>query len=317
MPHVIKKDVIGMQGLARTIARELAGLGFTVTNVDGVAANAVLDDSSRIVLSAGPTIDPKFNNEPWSVVVEGHDLDRWVSLNVVPTPQISDDGKVAKITATAEAGRLSVDNLINRYFVSFDAWGIAEEADYTAVPLTLFISTSDHGFTLHVAADALDNTGKAYSWAVVQRPVLESSMAVPAGPAPLFAVFRAEGSGDPDVLNAKEIQRITVREADIHAAALAVTACSFAPDVAPIINSMQQVSVTVDNNAVVSFPQRINTHRHVYALMLDMLGYTSADIMSSASDVPIAFAGVPQRTYKAMNANGANNRGLRVLFPTD
>lgn len=317
MPHVIKKDVIGMQNLARTIARELAGLGFTVTNVDGVAAGAVLDDSSRIVLSAGPTVDPKFTNEPWSIVVEGHDAGRWVSLNVVPTTQVSADGKVSQLDLNSESGRLSVDNLLNRYFVSFPVWGVSEGADYSAVPMTLFISTTNHGVALHVSADSLDNSGKSFSWAVIQRPVVESSLAVPAGPAPLFAVYRAEGSGDPDVFNDKEIQRITVREADIHAAAKAVTACGFAPDVAPIINMMQQVSVTADNNAVVSFPQRINTHRHTYALMLDMLGYTSADIMSAASDVPITFAGNPQRTYKAMNANGANNRGLRILFPTD
>lgn len=316
MTHIIKKDVIGMQNLAREISRSLVDLGFTVSIVDGVASTNILDNSSRIVLSASATVDPKFANEPWSIVVEGHDADRWTSINAVPTTQVSANGEVAKLDDVCEAGRLSVDNLIARYFVSFNAWGIAEGADYSAHPLTLFISTTDHGVAIHVAADALDNSGKAYSWAVIQRPVVESSMAVPAGACPLFAVYRCEGSGDPDVLNDKEIQRITVREADIHAAARCVTACGFAPDVAPIINTMQQVSVTQGNDAVISFPQRINTHRHVYAYMLDMLGYTSADIMSSASDVPIAFAGVPQRTYKAMNANGANNRGVRILFPT-
>lgn len=76
-----------------------------------------------------------------------------------------------------------------------------------------------------------------------------------------------------------------------------------APDVTPIINVLQQVS-TPENNAVIQFPKRINTHRHTYSLLLDMLGYISADIMSADSEVPVTFTGQPERKY-LHNANGA------------
>lgn len=313
--HRVLDKVVGMQNLARALAQELSTQGFNVTNVDGLANAAVTPDAKRIVLSATDTVDPKAVNEPWSIVIEGHDLDRWLSVNVVPTVQVNDRGVVSKMTATTESGRLSVDSKIDRYFIDFAKWGISEGATYDAVPFTVYVCTTDHGVAVHVSIDSKDHTGKAFSWFCVQRPVQASNLQVPAGPAPLFAVFRSEGGGDPDVYDPNEIIRITVRERDIHAAAAPVTACGFAPDVAPIINAMQQVAVTYDNNAIISFPQSINTHRHVYSLTLDMLGYTSADICSSASEVPIVFSGNPERTYTAMNANGANNRGLRILFP--
>lgn len=307
--------VVGMQNLARAVAHALSEVGFNVTNVDGLLNAAVTPDAKRIVLAATNTVDPKASNEPWSIVIEGHDLDRWLSVNVVPTVQVSDSGVVSKSSETTESGRLSVDCKIDRYFVDFKRWGISDGATYDALPFSIYVCTTDHGVAVHISIDSLDRTGKAFSWFCIQRPVQPSNLEVPVGPAPLFAVFRSEGGGDPDVYDPNEVIRITVRERDIHAAAAPVTACGFAPDVTPIINAMQQVAVTYDNNAIISFPQSINTHRHVYALTLDMLGYTSADICSSASEVPIVFAGNPERTYTAMNANGANNRGLRVLFP--
>ena len=313
--HRVLDKVVGMQNLARALAQELSTLGFNVTNVDGLANAAVTPDAKRIVLEATDAVDPKAANEPWSIVVEGHDLDRWLSVNVVPTVQVNGSGVVSKMTEDTESGRLSVDSKTDRYFIDFAKWGISEGATYDALPFTAYVCTTDHGVAVHVSIDSKDHTGKAFSWFCVQRPVQASNLQVPVGPAPLFAVFRSEGGGDPDVYDPNEIIRITVRERDIHAAAAPVTACGFAPDVAPIINAMQQVAVTYDNNAIISFPQSINTHRHVYSLTLDMLGYTSADICSSASEVPIVFSGNPERTYTAMNANGANNRGLRILFP--
>lgn len=309
------EKVVGMQNVARAIAQAMSEMGFTVTTVDGLPNTVVTTDAKRIVLDATNTVDPKAVNEPWSVVIEGHDLDRWLSVNVVPTVQVNSASVVSKMSETTESGRLSVGSKIDRHFINLTQWGVSEGATYDALPFTIYICTTNHGIGVHVSIDALDNTGKAFSWFIVQRPVQQSNLEVPVGPAPLFAVFRSEGNGDPDVFDANEVIRITVRERDIHAASSPVTACGFEPDVWPIINAMQQVSVTPDNNAVITFPQQINTHRHVYALMLDMLGYTSADICSSASEVPIVFSGNPSRTYTALNANGANNRGLRILFP--
>ena len=313
MASIIERNIVGLEELARVAAQKLVNIGFIVTHVDNVASTTITPTSKRIVLSAPVVVDAKVDDEPWAIVFEGQDQGRWLSANIVPTQQILSNGAVAKLDEKVEAGRLSTGANTERYFIDLTAWGVSKEADYAAIPFTLFISNTNHGISMHVCIEGMDGSGRAYSWFVCQRGVNEATMQVPVR-SPLFCVFKAEGTGNPDELNANEVLRYTVRESDIHAAALPVTACSFAPDVTPIINVLQQVSVTPENNAVIQFPKRINTHRHTYSLLLDMLGYISADIMSADSEVPVTFTGQPERKYLAMNANGANNRGVRILL---
>lgn len=308
-------SVIGFEALARELASNMAEAGMTVHIVDGIESNAIIESSKRMVLMATTSVDPKIANEPWCVVVEGNDVAKSMSVNCIPTKQLLDAGSVAKLGSDIESGRLSTNCSTENFFAGFSQWGVDVSADLAAVPMTLYFCSTNHGIAFHVSVNARDNTGTAFSWAVIQRGVQESTMEVPTGASPLFAVFRTGGNGDPDSHQPDEVQRITVREQDIPAAALPVTACGFAPDVVPIMNIMQQVSVLQNNNAVINFPQMINTQRHLYRLMLDMLGYTSADIFSAASEVPVTFAGAATRTYLALNANGLNNRGVRVLFP--
>lgn len=308
-------SVIGFEALARALAAYMAEAGMTVHMVDGTESNTIVETSKRIVLMATAAVDPKIANEPWCVVVEGNDVTKSMSVNCIPTKQLLDSGSVAKLGSKIESGRLSTGSSTEKAFAAFTQWDVDATADLAAVPMTLYFCSTNHGIAFHVSVNARDNTGKAFSWAVIQRGVQESTMEVPAGASPLFAVFRTGGDGDPDTHQPDEVQRITIVEQDIPAAALPVTACGFAPDVIPIMNIMQQVSVLQNNNAVITFPQMINTQRHLYRLMLDMLGYTSADIFSASSEVPVTFAGAPTRTYLALNANGLNNRGVRILFP--
>ena len=308
-------SLIGFEALARELASNMSEAGLTVYMVDGTESVSIVETSKRIVLMATASVDPKIGNEPWCVIVEGNDVTKTMTVNCIPTKQLLGAGAVAKLGSEIESGRLSTDCSTEKYFAGFSQWGIDVSADLEAVPMTLYFCSTNHGIAFHVSVNARDNTGTAFSWAVIQRGVQESTMEVPTGASPLFAVFRTGGTGDPDTHQPEEVQRITIREQDIPAAALPVTACGFAPDVIPIMNIMQQVSVLQNNNAVITFPQMINTQRHLYRLMLDMLGYTSADIFSAASEVPVTFAGAATRTYLALNANGLNNRGVRVLFP--
>lgn len=309
-------NIVGFEELARSLAQQLHLSGMSIVNIDTVQDSSypLPATAKRIVLQASTSVDAKSSSEPWSIVVEGNDLKKTFSVNVVPSQQVTSTGSVSKAGKDIESGRLSIDSDTNNFFAGLEQWGIPADADYAAVPFTLYYCSTDHGIAFHVSVNAMDNSGTAFSWAVIQRPVDESSMQVPAV-SPLFAVYRTKGTGNPDVLEPTEVQRITVREQDVPAAALPVTACAFAPDVIPIINMMQQVSVLPDNNAVISFPQMINTQRHVHKLMLDMLGYISADIMSAGSEVPVKFSAVAERKYLALNANGQNNRGVRILFP--
>lgn len=304
------KGIVGYEALGLQIATWLAANGFTTKIVDGVAATAV--GGKRIVLQATTQVDPKAGAEPWMICVEGNDIDRWIQINVCCPKQVNEAGRIAALDG-GESGRISRDSLTTNFWASHTQWGLDPLADLSATPMTLYASATDHGIALGAHVEGKTNNGVSFCWLLVQRPV-NQAFTVPQE-APLFAVYRTHGTGDPDVLDPQEIQRITVREPDVDAPALPVTACGFAPDVHPIINCMQQVGVTYGNGVVIQFPQQINTQRHVHTLCLDMLGYCSADVISEDSSVPILFTGQHERTYCAQPANGANNRGVRILFP--
>ena len=85
-----------------------------------------------------------------------------------------------------------------------------------------------------------------------------------------------------------------------------------------IINRVNQVSLSEDGKYIVTFPARLNTTRYCYSYELDMIGITSADVVSQDIDVPINVYGESSsRIYKAMHATGINNTGMRVLVLTE
>jgi hypothetical protein len=65
-------------------------------------------------------------------------------------------------------------------------------------------------------------------------------------------------------------------------------------------------------------PNRLNTQRYAYTDELDLIGYTSADVISQDSDVPVTVYGESSpRKYKAMKTSGPNNTGFRILVLTE
>ena len=106
------KGIVGYEALALQVANFLVTAGFTVKLVDGAPASAV--GGKRIVVQATTAVDPKAEAEPWSVVVEGNDIDRWISINVCTPTQINEFGVVA-VTGDSESGRISRDSLVDAY----------------------------------------------------------------------------------------------------------------------------------------------------------------------------------------------------------
>lgn len=86
-------------------------------------------------------------------------------------------------------------------------------------------------------------------------------------------------------------------------------------DYAAIINTKQQVSISEGSKYVITFPNGMNTSRFAYTHEMDMVAYTSADVVSAGSEITIQVYGeATPRTYIGMNSNGPNNTGMRILF---
>lgn len=319
MQHLTANKLVGLETLTRKLVADLITAGFTLVAVDGAAATTVTPTAKSFYLLASATIDPLYANQKWGIILEASDANKQLAVNVLPDNQVSaTDHGAAMRSATVEIGRLSKSGLATSFFIDLVAdWKMDASADTAAYPLTYDLVTTDHGVALHVNAEGFDNTGTAFSWFVVQRGV-QAGDTKPGDHSPLFCVFSCGGgqNGDPDTAIATSIQRYTVIEDGIYSATVPISAVSPTPDGCPIINPMQQVMIAEGNRAVVLFPQLINTQRYVYFATLDMLGYTSADVLSAGSEVDLnPTAAALKTTYRGMNANGKDNRGMRLLLP--
>lgn len=193
------------------------------------------------------------------------------------------------------------EGFINR--TSRVVMGSVDLAD--SYPMTYALTITPRGVSLCVWEDYVSDSGAAaISWFVVQRPVDRVTGAViTSGKAPVFCL-----NGINNVLN-----RFCVRESDVLRPSDPVLADKDSDYNNAIINSMEQVAISEGNKYVVAFPSRLNTTRYAYTYEMDMLGYTSADVVSENTDVPLqVYNEAKARTYIALLANGANNTGMRI-----
>ncbi|QYW03460.1 hypothetical protein pEaSNUABM14_00159 [Erwinia phage pEa_SNUABM_14] len=317
--HTNVTKLIGLEALTRDLVAKLITSGFALVAVDGKAGTTVTPTGKSFYLLASASVDPLYTSQKWGIILTADNANKQMSVNVLPDLQVdAEDYTAAMRSATVQVGRMAKSGLLTSFFIDQIAdWKMDAAADITAYPLTYDLVVTDHGVALHVNAEGFDNTGTAFSWFVVQRGVQEGDTK-PGDQSPLFAVFSCGGglAGDPDTLKPESIQRYVVIENGIYAATVPVSAVQASADCGPIINPMQQVMIAEGNRAIVLFPQMINTQRYVYFATLDMLGYTSADVLSSGSQVQLNPLKAADKTvYQGMNANGKDNRGMRLMLP--
>ena len=311
--------LVGLEALTRDLVGKMIAAGFSLVAVDGTAGTTVTPSGKTFYLLASDAVDPMYQNQKWGIILGADDTTKTLSVNVLPDNQVNDtDYTAAKRSATEEVGRMSKGGLVANFFIDLvNDWKMDEAADMSAYPLTYDFITTDHGIALHINAEGFDNKGTAFSWFVVQRGV-QTGDTTPGDHSPLFAIFSCGGglAGDPDTIKPEAALRYTVIEDGIFSATLPVSAVQPTPDSAPIINPLQQVMIAEGNRAIVLFPQMINTQRYVYFATLDMLGYTSADVLSAGSEVELNPLKQANKTkYLGMNANGKDNRGMRLMLP--
>ena len=195
--------------------------------------------------------------------------------------------------------------------------------------------------------------GSRFAWVVVQRPVQKDTGTVYTdGNAPVFCLYSC-GRKQTDVqplylqntpdktipiknlntgadgilyylqpykkLNlvtwASPIRRFTVREKTVDKPTISVPATIATVDNNAVLNDSQQVAIAEDGRYILTFPNKWNTQTALYPVDTDLIATTSADVISQNAEVSFKpYGESTDRTYKALQANGVNNTGMRILF---
>lgn len=337
MSYFLKSGYTNICAVALDIGKCLQTAGYRLVSVDGssgtLPANADGLESISFVVENTDAVDPCATTQKWRMMI---DATAGASLRVIQATdkQIKDDGVVSHFPGTDDhymselyaggapkssgggksASPTSADNVFFSYVNQ------ADEAKPEAAPLSLMVVVAKHGISVCLWVEAMDNLGTAFSWFVTQRGVGTDGAPYKTGKAPLWTVYSVGGGGvgdvdKPVVSQTQRISQFVVCEADIHAPTKPSDAASDSPDSTRLMNVHQQVSMTEDEKFNLSLPRDLCTQRYFYPLELDLVGYSSADVISQYASSNVRMYGeAADRTYKAMQANALNNKGMRLLF---
>lgn len=248
-------------------------------------------------------------------------------------------GWFAKDADLPEGGKATADGIVTIPFASgFWNGKTIGSATSGARTFSYRLTTANQGFALVVWEEGVDSQGSNFSWIVVQRPVspIDGSILI-SGKCPVFCLYSV-GGGEPDNVvsplttydaadpyirthaqydHNPAIYWYTVREVDVAKSSTSRLATVDSPDSRLVINAKQQIALAEGNRYVISYPNGFTTDRYMYKEEIDLLTYTSADVISQYSNVAVSVYGeTSARQYKAMQANLPNNTGMRILILT-
>lgn len=223
-----------------------------------------------------------------------------------------------------------------------------QAAQWAVYPMSYRLTITNRGFALFVWEQPTDSTGNRNSWIVVQRPVDNiTGETIVTGKCPVHCLYGLMGrrANEPysDVNGAFNIRRFVVREIDVaapyplrmepvvitptpteqkkellpglHTPMMGADAVRNNVDYAAVMSGVQQVCITEGNKYIVTFPNGFNTARHGYTHEMDLIAYTSADVVSQSTEIDLTVYGENEnRKYVAMSSNGPNNTGMRLLM---
>lgn len=341
-----RNNLVGLDVMGRQFMTDLLANGFTE-----VSSQTDFSASSLATFEADATVDPLAASQPWRlrVEVDGDNANGFFDLHVGTPTNLPDDlsvigdGTVGGTNIPFEStghlegieGNSVNNNVPNRTdLYTFHAHQLynnptqfttstgGQLASITSRPMSYRLSISDRGIAFCVWCEGFEAEGDMWMWFVIQRPVDNASGSVlQTGRAPVFVLYSSSGGypggstpTDPD---AAKIYAGVVREIDIYRPYGLAPAGVHTRDHHAVLNPIQQVAIAENNQFVITFPNKFNTSRHVYKHELDMIAYTSADVISQFSDIDVTVYGEgTPRTYTAMNANQQFNTGMRLMMLT-
>lgn len=324
--------------LMLSVVKDMKDNGFNIVHPAAWVEPTVAADRQNftVLMEAGQNVDPlnpaTGNKQPWRIRLQVYDS---YTAGLVVGTQISlpDNGNqswmvngtdtIGPIGAIGEyytegtginrkpkpaTSAASGEGFINRkYRVTTSGAGSIDLS--TSYPMSYYLAITPRGFFLSVWEDyTTDTSAIPHAWILVQRPVdRKTGMVITTGKAPVFCLCSVAGV----------ISKIVVRESDVLRPSNPYDATKDTVNSAAVINALEQVAVSEDNKYVVSFPSRLNTPRYAYTYELDMIGYTSADVVAENTQIPLRVYGeASDRKFVAMHASKSNNTGMRIVALT-
>lgn len=182
-------------------------------------------------------------------------------------------------------------------------------------PLSYRMSVTSRGLFLGTWDSRAQETGTNFNWLLVQRGVDKDTGAI-RGSTPATATSRMPVFCINSVNN--KIYKFVVRERDVYGPSSRVVNTVDAEDSPAPLNPEQQVSFNEDGNYVISLINNLTSPRFKYPDELDMVGTISADVVEDSQEIEISVYGeASPRKYLSLQANAANNTGMRLLVLVD
>lgn len=297
---------------------DLKAAGFTSLLPAGVAPLTLTAGKGLFVMDSSAVCNPLHATQPWRIRVEVT-LNDSMSVVIASPKQITETGVVFNFPSLTEndqrpavmghLGELFVPDMkkAGNVFISRGTTDTHGDSylNNTGITYGYTLSVAKHG----VAFCVWENSTEAlpvFSTFCVQVPVNKDT-GVPLADmkSPIFVVYNCDNT---------PFKKFVISESDVTTPTKSVLAGKDSVNSAAILNEEEQVAVKLDNKYLVTFPNRVNTERFAYSEELDLIAYTSADVIGEDTVLPITVYGEAEpRLYRALKATGPNNTKMRLL----
>jgi hypothetical protein len=209
------------------------------------------------------------------------------------------------------------------YFTGTTSFTKGRVKHYSCVTIT------DRGIFFGIWNTESQDTGKYFSWFLIQYPVMKNNGVVRGRSedtadslTPVFCVF----SSPADSTYFPTYGKIIIRERDIsvpskvyrptitRATDGSIVSIVDEEDHPSFINPHKQVCFDENGNYVATFLSDLTTRRYFYPDELDMVATVSSDLVGFGQELQFTVYGEAEpRTYVALPANAPGNTGMRIL----
>jgi hypothetical protein len=317
---VQRNGYLTVSNMMLSVINDMIDHGFTVKYPSSFDPSAPLEAPFKIVLEAGPLVDPLAATQPWRVAFSiddaaGQAVGAWVGSPF----QIKDDGTISTLYG-GPGGTAGLAGTVGKmtFAVSsdpdtglFNRTARVSSLQQGTYPLNYRLTVSSRGFFLGAfegnwASNIYATSASYFNWILVQRPVDKTSGTIlTTGKCPVFCVNKVND----------KYWRFVVRESDLPHPTAPVPANSHSEDNFRIINTQNQISITEEQTYLVSFMNNLNTPRFRYTEELDMIGLVSSDVIMEGIEVPVTVYG-GSKVYTALPGSSQFNTGVRILALT-
>lgn len=312
-----RTKLAGLGAVATQLFLDLKEAGLTQV-MPATGQNFTLaSGNGKFVMDSSLTVNPKHATQPWRMLVDVSGAiggAGQIKIAIANPEQISNAGATSTFPGAIDTNGARVMGQLGKAWSNpssalgdvFVNRNITNQTFDAGTTISYVLTATARGIAFFIWDEGSDASPK-FSWFLVQSAVNKDTGAARVDNlSPIFCVYCCD---------AQPPKKFVVSESDVFRPTLSKPADEDDIDSAAILNSKQQVAIAIGNKYLVTFPNRLNTDRYAYTDELDMIAYTSADVISEDSEIPVRpYGEATDRVYRAFKANGANNTGMRLLL---